>query len=130
MLHSWDEAKPPAVKHPADIVAQGRASGQVDGVPSSARTRSGCRETLTSVARDPLSQGPMSQSLLIRHQRPCGRRDLTEYFHCHSLGQDLAPHPLALGRIGSWALKFRHAAGSLIIQTKEVDQHLNWQKKY
>src|SRR5215470_12288163 len=57
MLHSWDEAKPPAVKHPADIVAQGRASGQGGGVPSSARTRSGCRETLTSVARDPLSQG-------------------------------------------------------------------------
>src|SRR5262249_28623744 len=80
MLHSWDEVKPPAVKHPADIVAQGRASGQGDGVPSSARTRSGCRETLTSVARDPLSQGPMSQSLLIRHQRPCGRRDLTSSF--------------------------------------------------
>src|SRR6202158_1012065 len=55
MRHSWDEAKPPAAKHPADIVAQGRASGRGAGVPSSARTRSGCRETLTSVARDPLS---------------------------------------------------------------------------
>src|SRR5580692_11122404 len=44
MLRSWDEATPPAVKHPADIVAQGHASGLGLGVPSSARTRSGCRE--------------------------------------------------------------------------------------
>src|SRR5262244_1386860 len=93
MLHSWDEVKPPTVKHPADIVAQGRASGQGDGVPSSARTRSGCRETLTSVARDPLSQGPMSQSLRIRHQRPCGRVIVLSSLHCHSLGQDLAAFP-------------------------------------
>src|SRR5262249_43398463 len=62
MLHWWDEAKPRAVKHPADIVAQGRASGQGGGVPSSARTRSGCRATLTSVARHPLSQGHVSKS--------------------------------------------------------------------
>src|SRR4029077_18367944 len=57
MWHLWDEAKPPAVKHPADIVARGRVSGRGGGVPLSARTRSGCRETLTSVACDRLSQG-------------------------------------------------------------------------
>src|ERR1700722_16152273 len=57
MRHSWDEAKPPAVKHPADIVARSRVSGRGTGVPLSVQTRSGCRETLTSVARDRLSQG-------------------------------------------------------------------------
>jgi hypothetical protein len=34
MRHSWDEAKPPAVKHPTDIVAQRRASEQGTGAPS------------------------------------------------------------------------------------------------
>src|SRR4029077_1009377 len=57
MRHSWDEAKPPAVKHPADIVAQGYVSGRGADVPLSARTRSGCRETLISVAHDRLSSG-------------------------------------------------------------------------
>jgi hypothetical protein len=30
---TWDEEKPQTGKHPADIVAQGRASGQGGGVP-------------------------------------------------------------------------------------------------
>jgi hypothetical protein len=49
MRHSWDEAKLPAVKHPADIAARGRVSGRGAGVLLSAQTRSGCRETLTDV---------------------------------------------------------------------------------
>src|SRR5579862_6035660 len=57
MRHSWGEAKPPAVKHPTDIVARGRVSGREGDVPLSAQTRSGCRETLTSVAHDRLSPG-------------------------------------------------------------------------
>jgi hypothetical protein len=33
LLIRWDEAKLPAAKHPPDIVAPGRASGQGAGVP-------------------------------------------------------------------------------------------------